>query len=349
MHHLTDILRFATIGCLLLLAVQIWRSQTLRKQALPAMGFCLGVLCYLLVDWEPLQHYWLFLVLLAPTFATPFFFWLFSKSLFDDGFSLRKWMGWALAAIVVVFYLAFFTNQLDGFGLSANAKTVLSLAQQAIALLFVVLAIVEASRNREADLVLSRLRFRNVFILLAAVLMVLTILSEIAFRQDGAPLVMELLQKGVIAGLTFYFAFRRLYFKPGFFDEKTTVKEAPAPKPEVDSQLISQLLELVEVEKFYRTEGLTIRQLSEKMDVKEYRLRQTINQQLGFRNFNDFLNSYRIAEACDLLADPANRELTVLEIAFQLGYNSLAPFNKAFKETTGMTPTEWRRGERVSG
>ena len=331
-----------TLGCLSLLIVQIWRSGTAPKQALPAVGFCLGVLSYLLVDWEPMQEYYLFFPLLALTFANPFFFWLFSKSLFDDGFSFKKWMPWALAVVIVFFYIAFFANRMDGFGLPENAKTVLSMGQQAIALLFVVLAIVEASRNRESDLVLSRLHFRNAFILCAAVLITLTILSEIAFKNGDAPLWMEFLQKAVIAGLTFYFAFHRLEFKTGFFVE-AVLEEIPTPKPNIDHQLADQLISLIEGEKYYRTEGLTIRQLSEKLDVKEYRLRQTINQHLGFRNFNDFLNSYRIQEACDLIADPKRKDFTILEIAFEMGYNSLAPFNKAFKDTTGMTPTDWRK------
>ena len=98
-------------------------------------------------------------------------------------------------------------------------------------------------------------------------------------------------------------------------------------------------------EQAWRTEGLTIRLLSEKMGVKEYRLRQAINQHLGYRNFNDYLNGYRIREACAVLSDPSKKELTVLEISYPLGYASLAPFNKAFKDTTGMTPTEWRKSK----
>ena len=344
MHQLIDIFRFATMGCLLLLIIQMWRSNTSRRQALPAVGFCIGVMCYLLVDWEPIQHYYIFFLLLAPTFATPIFFWLLSKSLFDDNYYFKKWMPGVIVGALVIFYFSFFVNWLDAFQLSENAKTIASMLQQVIALLFVVLAIVEASRNRESDLLISRLKFRNAFILCAAVLMVLTIVSEIAFREIGAPIWMEFLQKLVITGLTFYFAFRRLDFKPGFFEE-IKIEEVPAPKKEVDHQLAEQLIALMEGEKYYKTEGLTIRQLAEKLSVKEYKLRQTINQHLGFRNFNDFLNSYRIQEACDLLADPAKKDFTILEIAYDMGYNSLAPFNKAFKETTGMTPTGWRRRE----
>lgn len=342
MEQLTDIFRFITIGYLLLLLAQLGLSKTPRKQVFPALGFCIGILCYLLADWEPLQRTQFFFVLLAPTFVAPIFFWLFSKSLFDDGYEFKKWLWAVMIGMVVLSYFTFIESWKGAIGLPKSIGEMLGIGVRAIALLFVVLAIVEASRHREDDLILSRLRFRNVFILLAAVLMVLTILAEITFRQGDTPIVMNFLQKAVIAGLAFYFAFRRLDLKPGFFAE-AVVEEAPVPKPDVDQKLVNQLLELIEGEKFYRTEGLTIRRLAEEMNVKEYKLRQTINQQLGFRNFNDFLSSYRIAEACDMLAKPENREMTVLEIAFQLGYNSLAPFNKAFKQSTGKTPTEYRK------
>ena len=104
-------------------------------------------------------------------------------------------------------------------------------------------------------------------------------------------------------------------------------------------------MDLMDDKKIYNTEGLTIRQLAEKMDIKEYKLRQAINKHLGFRNFNEFLNSYRVEDAKAILTKKENRNLTILEIAYDLGYASLAPFNKAFKKATGITPTEFRRNE----
>jgi AraC-like DNA-binding protein len=55
-----------------------------------------------------------------------------------------------------------------------------------------------------------------------------------------------------------------------------------------------------------------------------------------------FLNAHRIAEAKRELAEPARAERSVSEIAFSLGYASLGPFNRAFKEATGTTPSAWR-------
>ena len=75
-------------------------------------------------------------------------------------------------------------------------------------------------------------------------------------------------------------------------------------------------------------------------------MRALINGQLGFRNFSAFLNSYRTGAAADALRDPEQDHLTVAEIAFGLGYQSLGPFNRAFKEARGQTPTEFRRSSR---
>ena len=68
-----------------------------------------------------------------------------------------------------------------------------------------------------------------------------------------------------------------------------------------------------------------------------------INQGLGHRNFNSFVNGYRIAEVKAALADPRQAEVPVLTIALDAGFNSLGPFNRAFKAETGLTPTEYRR------
>ena len=76
-------------------------------------------------------------------------------------------------------------------------------------------------------------------------------------------------------------------------------------------------------------------------------MRQVINSQLGFKNFNAFVNHYRVREAGQVLADPARMHLGVAEVAYQVGFRSLGPFNKAFKELTGLTPTEYRASRRV--
>ena len=61
----------------------------------------------------------------------------------------------------------------------------------------------------------------------------------------------------------------------------------------------------------------------------------------------DFINSYRIKEAKRLLKNRLNEKSTILEILFEVGFNSKAAFNKAFKKKTGLTPSEYMKRNQV--
>lgn len=110
-----------------------------------------------------------------------------------------------------------------------------------------------------------------------------------------------------------------------------------------EDRLAQALHRLMHEDRHYRSEDLTIARLAEHLAVPEYRLRRLINQRLGHRNFNAFINGYRLAEVRGALADPAQREVPVLTIALDAGFQSIGPFNRAFKAATGLTPTEFRR------
>ena len=111
----------------------------------------------------------------------------------------------------------------------------------------------------------------------------------------------------------------------------------------IEPALLRRLEQLMTVERIYRRERLTIGSLSAELGVPEYRLRQLINEGLGYRNFNAFLNHYRIGEAKAALVDPEQVEVPVLTIAMDTGFQSIGPFNRAFKAATNLTPTEFRR------
>lgn len=92
----------------------------------------------------------------------------------------------------------------------------------------------------------------------------------------------------------------------------------------------------------WRQPGLTVGATARQVGVPEYRLRQLINRGLGYRNFSDFLNARRIEMAKVELRDPARARTQISTLAFDLGYASLGPFNRAFREATGFTPRAWR-------
>ena len=65
-----------------------------------------------------------------------------------------------------------------------------------------------------------------------------------------------------------------------------------------------------------------------------------LNDQVG-KNFNEFVNDYRIKTFQEKVLDPTNKHLTILGIAYESGFNSKSVFNDFFKKSTGMTPKQW--------
>lgn len=95
----------------------------------------------------------------------------------------------------------------------------------------------------------------------------------------------------------------------------------------------------------YRREGLTVASLAADLGMGEAALRALINQELGHRNFNDFLHHHRLQEAAARLVA---EDLPILTIVLECGYGSIGPFNRAFRQRFGMTPTEYRAGSRLA-
>lgn len=72
----------------------------------------------------------------------------------------------------------------------------------------------------------------------------------------------------------------------------------------------------------------------------EYKIRGVINKELGYRNFNEFINEYRIAEAAQrLISEP---DTPISNIALDVGYRTLSSFNRAFRKEKDTTPTAYR-------
>jgi len=141
--------------------------------------------------------------------------------------------------------------------------------------------------------------------------------------------------------------------QPGFFSfaEKEEFSEhlAMATKGNLSSAeksereyTVQAAVRLMQNEKPYLDAELTLDQLAAKMNIKPRALSQAINDGLQ-QNFFDFINRYRIQEAASLLTNPKDEKITVLEVLYQVGFNSKSSFNTLFKKHTGLTPTEFRK------
>ena len=119
-------------------------------------------------------------------------------------------------------------------------------------------------------------------------------------------------------------------------------REPTAELSPKDAGLVTALDQLMQTEKLYRHENLRIHNLAERLGVPEHRLRHLLNFSLGYRNFSAYLSRWRIDEAKGALRDPDQADVPISTIAIDSGFQSLAPFNRAFKGETGMTPSEFR-------
>ncbi|HRD44901.1 MAG TPA: helix-turn-helix domain-containing protein [Caulobacter sp.] len=135
---------------------------------------------------------------------------------------------------------------------------------------------------------------------------------------------------------------------PGLF--KTAPRRASAephrpivPLAQGDTALVAELDRLMGEERMYRIENLRISTLAMRLGVTEHRLRKLLNSDLGYRNFSAYVARWRLDEAKEALADPTQQEVSISTIALDAGFQSLAPFNRAFKVDTGQTPTAFRR------
>lgn len=169
-------------------------------------------------------------------------------------------------------------------------------------------------------------------------------------------------------GLTFFaFAFSFYGFKqPGIFHEILTEhkshlkgrnpKEPLAPKYERSGlkekdakKYLEKLLKYMDEEKPYLDVDLTIHDVSGALDIPRHYLTQVINGLQG-KNFYTFINEYRVEEVKKLLVDKNYRKFTLTSIAYDAGFNSKSSFNSVFKNSTGMTPSQFRErqlGEKV--
>ena len=110
---------------------------------------------------------------------------------------------------------------------------------------------------------------------------------------------------------------------------------------EMSKSIHEKLIELMTTKKLFTDSNLKLNQLAHLVATSPNYLSQVINEQRQ-QNFYDFINSFRIEEAKNLITDPSHKNENLLFIAYNVGFNSKSAFNTAFKKYTGKTPTQYR-------
>lgn len=105
---------------------------------------------------------------------------------------------------------------------------------------------------------------------------------------------------------------------------------------------LEKLLDFMIEEKPYLNGDLKMVELADQLSIPSHHLSQIINERLN-KNFFEFVNSYRVDEAKEILADPDKQNFKILRVAFESGFNNKTTFNSAFKDEVGTTPSRFRK------
>lgn len=267
-------------------------------------------------------------------------FWLFTRALFDDSFAMRRWHALVWAAVA-----AFSFVNCMWIAPAGNARLSI-IAINMLAIGFIALAVWQTLASWPVDLVEGRRRVRIFVVIAAALYGGMNAILQIANSGSGASDVTNAANSAVLALIVAAICYAMLRVDGAELFAAAAAAGETAPQPDTsaaDQKLLDALMRLMADERIYRHDNVSIGALATRLSIPEYRLRRLINQKLGYRNFNVFLNNHRIEEAKAALADPAQAEVPVITIAMDAGFQSLGPFNRAFKATTGLTPTEYRR------
>ncbi len=191
-------------------------------------------------------------------------------------------------------------------------------------------------RGRDCDLVELRMKLRWWIIFSIAALVLLVDFSNIVASYKAPPW-FELFSLVATFVLCLIVNLAFLKLNPSFKfldDERKTDNEVIDPD-------VAQLLERMQGERLYADHDLRVGTLAEMVGLPEYQLRKKINQNLGYRNFNQFVNRYRVEEAGKRLH--TQPRLPVLSVAMDVGFRSISSFNTAFQSHFGVSPTVYRK------
>lgn len=123
-------------------------------------------------------------------------------------------------------------------------------------------------------------------------------------------------------------------------DEKRVKYQKSRLSGEDAEKIVDKVIKAIEKDKLYLDPELTLQELSTKSNVQSYMISQSLSMVLD-KNFYELVNGYRIETAKQLLVNPEKRNLTILSIGFEAGFNSKTTFNSVFKKNTGQTPSEY--------
>ncbi len=134
------------------------------------------------------------------------------------------------------------------------------------------------------------------------------------------------------------------YVRPNLFSKEFGKRKRKYKKsgltPSFSTELKNQLLQLLEDERIYRQNDINLEKISQRLGTTRHNTSQVINEHFGL-NFFELINKYRIEEALEILKNDTNKNLNIIDVAYEVGFNNKVTFNKSFRKQLSLTPTEF--------
>jgi AraC-like DNA-binding protein len=333
--------RMAALTQLSLLTLILFKHSADNRSYHYAALLSLGIASYMLAPLVMRQWQWGVagypIIVLA--IVVPALFWYFANAVFNDAFVPGPWVKWLVIATALLGFGAFCTDPDSGAICQMNPFPIPGWIAQAAKLLWIAAAFVTVLKDWQADLVESRRRLRLLIVIAGGSYMGTIVIVELLL-QSRITSVIELVNVSVLLLAVTALC---LHFLDVSSANVFARMAKPAPQAlQVISALAAQVVALMEQDRAFASDPLTIKTLADRLRTQPYQLRQVINGELGYRNFNAFINLYRIKEVAQRLQQAQYRHTPLLTLALDAGFRSLAPFNRSFKEHYGTTPSEYR-------
>lgn len=336
-------LRFSAVGLLIMLALltassqlKSWPGRLMTPLAISLAALLLGTA----PSESGLSRDLRFLFRLVDVPNT-ILVWLLAKSLLNDDFKMSP-LYWLLAALYCI-PLWIVRLDLNGFFDVVTIYHVYALNAYALALFIYLLF--DIIRNLTDDLVEPRRKLRIVLVFAIVVLTIVAITSEFILIGDAQSLQTSfkllVIYPLLIAIYFWMFKIRTEHFSFQAVERRNS-REPDHDLNLKDAALLKKLNSEMQGKEAWRQTDLTIKKLSARLGTTEHSLRYLINQRLGYRNFSAYVNEYRIKAIKLAFFAPETIGLPILTIALDNGFNSLPPFNRAFKSIEGVTPRLYR-------
>ena len=311
----------------------------------------LSAVCYVLQTFV-IDMFYLQLFLGVVSMTNPALFWMFASTLFQMGENSRKLHRGHFIGLASCMALGTY-QQLQS--LADYEGSIIHVITLVVTSVITLLGLFDIFRSWKSDLVECRRYLRLGLSVTSGAFLLFIVVNEFIYGHGEFPTFLNYINISIMSVFAMAFGYIVLVSDSNILME--TIDElAPdlvigeTTKPSfADSQWLDKLTYTMDEEFYYRQVDLTIRSLSEYLTIPEHHLRRLINQHLGYRNFNDYLNRYRVRDASERLSDPKLIRIPILTIAIESGYASLTTFNKAFKTLKTMTPSEFRKISGLSG